>query len=109
MRKTWHYDPEVGGLVEGPSPRKTDSDSGDAWRFSDRLYSDAPFVGKDGTVINSRAKHRAYMKRHNLTTVDDFKGEWDRSAEKRAGLFQGNHDKEARAHAIAKAMEKHRG
>jgi hypothetical protein len=26
----------------------------------------------DGTDISTRAKHRAYMKQHNLTTIDDF-------------------------------------
>ncbi|HET9554337.1 MAG TPA: hypothetical protein VFP50_15350 [Anaeromyxobacteraceae bacterium] len=41
----------------------------------------------DGTPIDSRAKHREYMRRNNLTTVDDFKETWAKAAERRAQVF----------------------
>jgi len=43
----------------------------------------------DGTPIDTRSKHRAYMKAHGLTTMDDFKGEWAQAAQKRADYYQG--------------------
>lgn len=87
-RSTWHWSPEEGKLVEGPGPRRTDG-SGDGWRYSDRIYSGKPFKAHDGTVIDSKKKHREYMKRHGLTTMDDFKGTWDRAAQKRAAFYEG--------------------
>lgn len=108
-RKTYHYDEKLGKMVEGPGPRRVDG-SGDGWRFSDRLYSGSPFVGTDGTVVDSKKKHREYMKRHNLTTADDYKGTWDRAAQERAKLYTGaGYDRDARREAVARAMEKHRG
>lgn len=50
----------------------------------------------DGTDISSRTKHREYMKRTGLTTVDDFKGVWDRAAKERADFYSGTPDKELR-------------
>jgi hypothetical protein len=106
MRKTYHWDERSGKLVEGPSPRK--GDSGDGYRFSDRLYSDAPFKAHDGTVIDSRRKHKAYMRRHGLTTTDDFQRGWARDAEKRERFYQGESTADRRDD-VRRAMEKHRG
>jgi hypothetical protein len=104
-RSTWHWSPEEGKLVEGPGPRRVDG-SGDGWRFSDRLYSAAPFKAPDGTVINSKRKHREYMKRTGLTTADDFKGTWDAAAKRREDVFTGNADRRERREAVERAMEK---
>ena len=41
----------------------------------------------DGSDISSRTKHREYMKRNNLTTVDDFKGTWA-AAEKQRDQYR---------------------
>lgn len=52
----------------------------------------------DGTDISSRTKHREYMRRTGLTTVDDFKGTWKKAEEERTALRQGTfQDKELRA------------
>lgn len=52
----------------------------------------------DGTDISSRTKHREYMRRHGLTTVDDFKGTWKKTEDDRTALRQGTfQDKELRA------------
>lgn len=108
MRKTWHYDPERGEMVEGPGPRRVDG-SGDGWRFSDRLYSGSPFKAHDGTIIDSKKKHREYMKRHNLATVDDFTQTWDKARQRREDVYTGRADREQRREAILRAMEKQHG
>jgi len=58
----------------------------------------------DGTDISTRAKHRAYMREHNLTTVDDFAQTWKRDAEKRAAALAG--EDTTRGRDVAQAMEK---
>jgi hypothetical protein len=108
VRRTYHYDEALGKLVEGPGRSRSEG-SGDGWRFSDRAYSGKPFKAPDGTVINSKAKHREYMKRKGVTTIDDYKGEWQRAAEKRAEVYEGKHDHAARREAVARALEKHHG
>lgn len=51
----------------------------------------------DGTDISTRTKHREYMKRNNLTTVDDFKNTWKSAENERTALRQGTfQDKELR-------------
>jgi hypothetical protein len=54
------------------SPRRNLSDT-------DALISDRHYDGMqatDGADISTRAKHREYMRRHSLTTIDDFTGHW---------------------------------
>ena len=94
-RTTYHYDQETGEMVEGPGPRRVDGHSGDGWRYSDRTYSASPFVTPDGTVIDSKKKHREYMKKNNLTTVDDFQGEWKNRAKERESFFTGGDKRES--------------
>jgi hypothetical protein len=50
----------------------------------------------DGTPIDTRAKHRAYMKERGLTTIDDFTQTWKREAEQRAERLAGNDPTRAR-------------
>jgi putative FmdB family regulatory protein len=58
----------------------------------------------DGTDISTRAKHRAYMKANNLTTVDDFKSTWAKQAKERQETLAGV-DRD-RARDIANAIDK---
>lgn len=58
------------------------------------LQTDTAYEGlraTDGTPIDTRSRHREYMKANNLAIVDDFKKTWaeapaKRAAEARAGL-----------------------
>lgn len=71
------------------------------------LASDRHYEGMratDGTDIGSRAKHREYMRRNNLTTVDDFKETWAKSARERTERLSGADP--TRAHDVAAAIEK---
>ena len=105
MRRTYHYDEATRTMVEGPAPARGASPS----IVSDRLYSDRPFRGHDGTLIDSRRKHRDYLKRHNLTTADDFKEVWKEKAEERAKFFKEGDQREERRADVLKAVEKLRG
>lgn len=56
------------------------------------LASDAIYDGlraTDGTDISTRTKHREYMRKNGLTTMDDFKGTWEQAAKRREDLFTG--------------------
>jgi len=58
----------------------------DPSRALDLLTSDAIYDGlraQDGTDISTRAKHRAYMREKNLTTLDDFTETLARAAKDR--------------------------
>ncbi len=86
MRRRWIQRRQPDGtykLEEVPlnhwSPRRNLSDT-------DALISDRHYDGMratDGTDISSRAKHREYMRRNDLTTIDDFKQEWADAPRKR--------------------------
>lgn len=53
----------------------------------DSHYDGPP--AQDGTDISSRAKHKAYMKKHGLTTVDDFKDLWKKTEAARDNFYNG--------------------
>ena len=86
MRRRFVWDRELKELVEVSvdyvQPTRQD---GSLW--NDRHYEG--LVATDGTDISSRAKHREYMKRNNLTTIDDFKGEWSKSRQARDNYYTG--------------------
>lgn len=70
----------------------------------DALVNDRHYEGlkaTDGTDISSRAKHRAYMREHNLTTIDDFTETWKQQARERERALAG--DDPTRAADIAHA------
>jgi putative FmdB family regulatory protein len=58
----------------------------------------------DGTDLSTRTKHRAYMKERGITTADDFKGEWQRAAVRRAEDMAGVDP--GRREDIARAIDK---
>ena len=107
-RKTYHYDPVSKSMVEGRGPSRLEGpQSGDGWRFSDRIYSAKPFVAPDGTVIDSRKKHREYMKRAGVTTMDDFKDYWAQKRKERDEFYTGTSEKlkRERREDIARTIE----
>jgi len=59
----------------------------DAALWNDRSYDG--LAATDGTPINSRTKHREYMKANGLTTADDFKNTWAESRKQRDAYFTG--------------------
>lgn len=56
----------------------------------DRHYDG--MVAPDGvTMLDTRSKHREYMKRNNLTIAEDYKGEWAGAQKQREARFKGTH------------------
>lgn len=54
----------------------------------DRHY--AGLVAPDGkTLIDTRSKHREYMKRNGLTVAEDYKNEWAKKSEQRDARMTG--------------------
>lgn len=54
----------------------------------DRHYQN--LVATDGTPIDSRTKHREYMKANNLSLESDYKDTWKRAADERAAIRSGD-------------------
>lgn len=76
----------------------------DAPIMVDRFYEGAKAT--DGTDIGSRRKHRQYMRDHNLTTFDDYKGEFARKVQEREAVKEGHLPDKTRREAIARALYK---
>ena len=65
-------------------------------------------MARAGLSVYERARARQDIA-EGLTTMDDFKGHWDKKAKEREAFYSGKHDREARREAVMRAMEKHRG
>lgn len=75
MRRRWvQID---GQLVEVSTDYVQEARNHDSVLWNDRIYQD----GNDSRFF-SRSQHREYMRANNLTTMDDYQGEW-REAERR--------------------------
>lgn len=75
------------------------------------LWNDREYDGlraTDGTDISSRSKQREYMKRHGLTTVDDFSSSWAKAKEAREAYYQrgGSFDRSSIERAIHQVMNR---
>lgn len=62
----------------------------------------------DGTPINSRKKHREYMKEKGLAMAGDFTGTWERAAADRERVSRGENDRTERRDAIGRALYERR-
>lgn len=87
-RRRYIQDPVTFELIEVTpdyvaQQRESAKNAGALW--NDRHYEGAQAT--DGTDISTRAKHREYMRRNNLTTVDDFKDSWAKSQKARESYF----------------------
>jgi hypothetical protein len=74
----------------------------DGLLWNDRHYDGLRAL--DGTDISSRSKHREYMRRHGLTTVDDFTNHFERAAKERADYYTTGGDHRARRKAVERAI-----
>lgn len=57
--------------------------------FGDRHYDG--MRSTDGTPIDSRSKHREYMKRKGLTTIDDYTQTWAKAEKERQAYRSAAH------------------
>jgi len=83
MKRVFIYDKKLEKVVEVEPREKT--------LKNNIVVSDAHYEGlraTDGTDIGTRKKHREYMKRHGLTTVDDYKQTWAKKQQERENYYQ---------------------
>jgi hypothetical protein len=80
MRTRYRWDPEKNELV------KIESQNAE---FGTLIMPDLPdFVSPiDGKVVHGRKGLRDHEKRHNVTNVNDFKGQWEKAARERERYF----------------------
>ena len=62
-------------------------DSGPSHVSEEEVYGHA--VATDGTPLDSRTKHREYMKANGLTMTSDFTNHWKQKAKEREALLKG--------------------
>ena len=64
---------------------------------------------QDGTDISSRSKHREYMKRHGLTTADDYTTTWAKAEKAREAYRRGESGGAITRNDIAEAWHRVHG
>jgi hypothetical protein len=64
---------------------------------------------QDGTDISSRSKHREYMKRHGLTTADDYTATWAKAEKAREAYRRGESGGAITRNDIAEAWHRVHG
>ena len=74
-------------LIEVSLDYEPDSPRRDGLLYNDRDYDG--LRATDGTDIGSRSKHREYMRRNGLCTIDDFKESNAKAAQQRAAFYEG--------------------
>ena len=87
-RRRFIWDRELDTLVE-VTPDYEQPGRDDARNI---LASDAIYDGlraSDGTPIDTRTKHREYMRRNGLTTIDDFTDTWKHARKQRDDYYTG--------------------
>lgn len=94
------YERGVDAIPENPLEGTSQKGVGMLW--GDRHYDG--MRATDGTPIDSRSKHRAYMRDNGLTTADDYKGQWARQGAERAQLFTTGGDHRGRREDVGRAM-----
>lgn len=62
----------------------------------------------DGTPIDSRTKHREYMREKGLTVASDYTETWAKAEKERAKAFAGDFDRQGRREDIARALYQHK-
>lgn len=108
-RTTYVYvtgtDGKVTSYVKGQEPQRLHADAGALW-------GDRDYIGlraTDGTDISSRSKQREYMKRHGLTTADDFTETWAKAEKARDEYRQGRGGGAITRNDIAEAIARYKG
>lgn len=82
-RRRWIY---IDGEAVEITPGTVIADRASTQSHDGLLWNDRSYDGMrapDGADISSRTKHREYMRRHGLTTADDFNGQWQREEKRR--------------------------
>lgn len=62
----------------------------------------------DGTPVNTRRRHREYMKANNVTLASDMTNTWAKAKQEREAFYTpgSGYDRKARREAVAEAVYK---
>ena len=100
-RRLFRYDTESKQMVE------VGADWSDTPRRAPVATEELTYGGMaatDGTLINTRKRHREYMKRNNLALAHEASGIWAQQAKEREQIQRGTHDSAERREAIGRAL-----
>jgi hypothetical protein len=100
----WVYDEhgvahEVGAEWTGEAPKAH-------WNTEGVVYSN--LQATDGTPIDSRKKHREYMRANNLSMASDFTEHWKKAEKQREEIQSGRADSKERKEIIGRAFHEAR-
>jgi hypothetical protein len=98
-RRRYRYDPEMKAVVE------IAPDFDDAPRRAQTATEELTYgnlVATDGTVLDTRKKHREYMKAHGVSPTSDWSETWARAAKERAEVLTGEAARRERASDLAR-------
>jgi hypothetical protein len=95
-----HPEASVNGFIEAWKDVGAPTKSG-VQISVDRHYENLGLV--DGTVVNSRRQHKAYMERRGLALASDFKQTWEDNAARRERVRTGDFDHKERREALGRA------
>ncbi len=73
----------------------------DAPIMSGRFYEN--LQATDGTLINNRRQHQAYMKEKGVTVISDYSQHLEKARERRVKVLEGDFDHKARREAVGRA------
>ena len=106
VSRIYRYDKELGEVVE------ISTDWSDTERRAPVPSEEATYgnlTATDGTLLNSRAKHREYMKAHGLALAGDFQQTWAKAKQQREDFFAGKRPMPGLKEAIGRAVDQVRG
>lgn len=105
MRHRFIYHKELKEMIEVEGDFVPEARASHHPLSGDRYYTD--LRATDGTPVDTRTKHREYMKAKGLTVSDDFKGEWAKAAEHRADMYTTGGDHKERRAQVERALYDH--
>jgi hypothetical protein len=101
-RRRYRYDPERKEVVE------IGADWDDAPRRAQTPTEELTYgkcVATDGTVLDTKRKHREYMQHHGLALASDYTETWKRAEKERAQAWTNREQKESRKAALIRAAQ----
>lgn len=101
-RRRYRYNPETKAVEE------VGADWTDAERRAPVATEELTYGGMratDGTRIDSKKRHREYMKQNGLAMASDYTEAHAKAAQQRENFFAGKHDHKGLKEAIGRAYD----
>lgn len=105
-RRRYRYSPELKEVVE-ISPDWTDAERRAPVVTEELVYGNAG-TATDGTPLNSRSKHREYMKQNGLAMASDYAQQWEKASKQHDDFYAGRHEHKGLREAIGRTLEQQR-